>query len=103
MKKSIIGLFIITLCQLTQAAPLSITPENLINKLGCKTSGGNVTGGVGKICLNGLVDSVVVAQGKAMFESTSPKAAEEAVTQVKAIFPNAEVTKGGNSFMFEIK
>ena len=103
MKKSILVLFSVVTFQAAHAVPLLITPEAVIKKADCLKSAVHTSGGAGTMCLNGLVTSLVVAQGKAMFESSSPKSADEALVKAKGIFPAAEFTRGENSFMFEIK
>ena len=64
---------------------------SLLSKFSCKVSAPGVNGGAGQQCMNGLVETLVIAQGKIYLEGDKEKI-EAAYPKIKLAFPAAVLT-----------
>ena len=64
---------------------------SLLSKFSCKVSAPGINGGAGQQCVNGQVETVVIAQGKIYLEGAKEKI-EAAYPKIKQVFPAAVLT-----------
>lgn len=64
---------------------------SLLSKFNCKISAPGVNGGAGQQCMNGLVETLLIAQGKIYIDGAKEQI-EAAYPKIKQAFPAAVLT-----------
>jgi hypothetical protein len=90
---SVIGAALLSLGTLAQGAQEMSHAEvtSLLSTFSCKVSAPGVNGGAGQQCMNGLVETVVIAQRKIYVEGAKEKIVI-AYPKIKQAFPAAVLT-----------